>query len=158
MPLSFLALPGPERLCTADVLELGHRKADPPFLIVGGENGPGLIRDRLTKPEPVIFHLRDPWGSNRLSATAERWSAELPKLITQAGPSHKFLVTSRSDVLHSAGPHLVDILSVFIVPIETEDYGLERLREIYDRMRSGLTGDAAEQAKTYRKKSPSCPD
>jgi HEAT repeat protein len=143
---------GTGKTLTADILEIAYRKVDPPFLVVGGENGPGPVRDHLSSAQPVLFHLRDPWGSNRLTSTAERWSAELPKLITQAGPSHKFLVTSRSDVLHSAGLQLGDLLAPFIVPIEIEDYGREQLGDIYDGISSALTGNAANLAKQYRKK------
>jgi HEAT repeat protein len=142
---------GTGKTLTANILENKYKKADPPFLVVSGEDGPGVVRDYLSSAHPVLFHLRDPWGTNRLSPNAERWSAELPKLITLARPSHKFLITSRSDVLHSADPQLADRLAPFIVSIEIEDYGTKQLADIYDGIRGGLTGNAASLATQYRK-------
>ena len=143
---------GTGKTLTADILELEYRKALPPFSVIGGENGPGPIRSQLANTHSVLFHLRDPWGSNRLTPQAEPWSSELPKLIAQAGPAHKFLITSRSDILHSAGHELEKKLGPYVVPLEVEDYGGDRLARIYDGIRSDLTGYSAELAKAYRRK------
>src|SRR6185295_20010487 len=99
----------------AEILELELRRRHPPYDVVGEENGPGHVRHHLTRTDPVLFHLRDPWGGNRLTPGADRWSGELLKLLDRAGPGRKFLVTSRSDVLQSAGSELMKDLQPYLV-------------------------------------------
>jgi hypothetical protein len=141
---------GTGKTLTADVIEVGFRRSETPFYVVSEEYGPSRIRSELTRTEPVLFHLRDPWGSNRLTPEADRWSGELPKLIRNAGPGRKFLITSRSDVLLSAGHDLTQQLAPYIVTIEIEDYGRDRLAAIYDGISSDLAGHAATLAKAHR--------
>src|SRR5690606_14241957 len=76
---------GTGKTLTADILELELRRGDPPFDVVGEEHGPGHVRHHLTRSDSVLFHLRDPWGGNRLTPGADRWSGELLKLIERAG-------------------------------------------------------------------------
>lgn len=141
---------GTGKSLTADIVEAELRRHDPAFDVVGEEHGPGFIRAQLTRTDPVLFHLRDPWGGNRLRPGAERWTDELPKLIRSAGPGRKFLVTSRSDVLLSAGLAGQKDLAPYIVTIEIEHYGRDRLAQIYDRISGDLSGDARSLAITYR--------
>ena len=141
---------GTGKTLTADILEVQLRQASPPFDVAGEELGPGHVRHRLTQTGAVLFHLRDPWGSNRLAPGAERWSGELPKLLSSAGPERKFVITSRSDVLQGAGSELMKALKPYTVSIEIEDYGRERIEEIYDRIASDLTGHARLLAREYR--------
>jgi HEAT repeat protein len=141
---------GTGKTLTADILEIRLRQAAPPFEIVGEELGPGHVRHRLTQAGAVLFHLRDPWGSNRLTPGAERWSGEVPKLLTSAGPERKFVITSRSDVLQSAGREIMKALAPYTVSIEIEDYGRERIEEIYDGIAGDLTGHARLLARGYR--------
>lgn len=141
---------GTGKTLTADILELDLRRGTPPFDVVGEEHGPGHIRHHLTRSDPVLFHLRDPWGGNRLTPGADRWSGELPKLLDSAGPGRKFLITSRSDVLQSAGHELMKNLQPYVVSIEVEDYGPARLGEIYDRIAADLTGHARGLAGQHR--------
>lgn len=105
---------GTGKTLTADILELAYRTSNPPFEIMGSEHGPGPVRSRLANPSPVLFHLRDPWGTNRVTPEAEPWTNELPKLLTHANASHKFLVTSRSDVLQTAGIELEKRLAPYM--------------------------------------------
>jgi hypothetical protein len=141
---------GTGKTLTADILELELRRGDPPFDVVGEEHGPGYVRGQLTRSDPVLFHLRDPWGGNRLMPGADRWSGELLKLIERAGSGRKFLVTSRSDVLESAGHELTKALAPYIVRIEIGDYGSARLAEIYNNFASDLTGQARVLSGSYR--------
>ena len=141
---------GTGKTLTADILELELRAAAPPFSVIGEENGPSQIRANLTRADPVVFHLRDPWGGNRLTPDADRWSGELPKLLQQAGPGRKFIITSRSDVLSSAGSQVLKDLNPYIERIEVEDYGSERIAEIYDGIASDLRGHARTLATTFR--------
>lgn len=141
---------GTGKTLTADILELELRAAAPPFSVIGEENGPSQIRANLTRAAPVVFHLRDPWGGNRLTPDADRWSGELPKLLQQAGPGRKFIVTSRSDVLRSAGSQVLKDLDPYIERIEVEDYGPEKIAEIYDGIASDLRGHARTLATTFR--------
>jgi len=143
---------GTGKTLTADILELNLRGGQPPFDVIGEEHGPGYIRSNLTRADPVLFHLRDPWGGNRLTPGADRWSGELPKLLDNAAPGRKFLVTSRSDVLQSAGRELTKELESYIVSIEVEDYGDERLAEIYDGISADLTGRAKQLATQHRQR------
>ncbi|TKB24550.1 hypothetical protein FCL47_17060 [Desulfopila sp. IMCC35006] len=143
---------GTGKTLTADILELDLRRGSPPFDVVGEESGPGFIRGNLTRTDPVLFHLRDPWGGNRLTPGADRWSGELPKLLDNAGPGRKFLITSRSDVMQSAGNELAKELRPYIVSIEVEDYGADLLAEIYDGLAADLTGHSKHLAAQYRKR------
>ncbi len=143
---------GTGKTLTADILELDLRRGQPPFDVIGEENGPGYVRQNLTRADPVLFHLRDPWGGNRPTPGADRWSGELPKLLDNAGPGRKFLITSRSDVLQSAGHELTKELRPYIVSIEVEDYGPERLAEIYDGITADLTGYAKRLAAKHRQR------
>lgn len=141
---------GTGKTLTADILELDLRRGTPPFDVVGEEHGPGHVRHHLTRSDPILFHLRDPWGGNRLTPGADRWSGELPKLLDSAGPGRKFLITSRSDVLQSAGHELMKDLQPYVVSIEVEDYGPTRLGEIYDGIAADLTGHARRLAGQHR--------
>jgi hypothetical protein len=143
---------GTGKSLTADIVEAELRRHDRAFDLVGEEHGPGFVRAQLMRTDPVLFHLRDPWGGNRLRPGAERWSDELPKLIRSAGPGRKFLVTSRSDVLFSSGVAGRMDLAHYIVTIEIEHYGRDRLAQIYDRISSDLSGDARSLAITYRER------
>lgn len=141
---------GTGKTLTADILELELRGGVPSFEVVGEEHGPGPIRRLLSDGRSLLFHLRDPWGGNRLTPGADRWSNELPKLLELAGAGKKFLVTSRSDVLDSAGIQLTRELEPYIEWIRLEDYTPSQLAEIYDRLASDLSGHASVLGKTYR--------
>ena len=141
---------GTGKTLTGEILEAQLREGDPPFSVVGEEKGPGHVRHRITQPDATLFHLRDPWGSNRLGPGAERWSGELPKLLHNAGPERKFVITSRSDILQSAGPELKKALEPYTISIEIEDYDSERLEKVYDGIASDLIGHARSLACDYR--------
>ncbi|HYR06345.1 MAG TPA: hypothetical protein VEQ60_01175, partial [Longimicrobium sp.] len=143
---------GTGKTLTAEIIETEFRRAPVPFAIVGEEHGPGFVRGHMVRSDPVLFHLRDPWGTNRLTPDASRWSDELPKLLRNAGPGRKFLITSRSDVLLSAGRRLAKELAPYTVRIEIEDYGRDRLAKIYEGISSGLSGHALDLARVYREK------
>lgn len=141
---------GTGKTLTADVLEQELRVSATPFAVVTEEKGPNHVRSCLVCAGSQLFHLRDPWGGNRLSPEADRWTNELPKLLSNAAADRKFLITSRSDVLGSAGLGLVEKLQPYTVEIEIDDYGLERLSQIYDGISGDLSGHAAELARSYR--------
>ncbi|HRF06809.1 hypothetical protein [Accumulibacter sp.] len=143
---------GTGKTLTANFLENELRRSGMPFSIVGDEQGPGYVQGQLTRTGPVLFHLRDPWGSNRLAPNADRWNNELPKLLREASANHKFLITSRSDVLHSAGSTIRKGIAPYAVAIEIEDYGNTRLADIYDRMCGDLSGATLEFARVHRQR------
>jgi hypothetical protein len=143
---------GTGKTLTANFLENELRRSGTPFSIVGDEQGPGYVQGQLTRTGPVLFHLRDPWGSNRLAPNADRWNNELPKLLREASANHKFLITSRSDVLHSAGSTIGKGIAPYAVAIEIEDYGNTRLADIYDRMCGDLSGATLEFARVHRQR------
>lgn len=136
--------PGTGKTLTADVLEHMLRQSSTPFSVIGEERGPGYVRAQLARPDPILFHLRDPWGGNQVIPGADRWTNELPKLLEHRSANRKFLITSRSDVLHSAGRHLEPELRPYIVTLEVEHYGRRRLEDIYERR----CGDLPERLRT----------
>ena len=147
--LNAVVIAGPSgtgKTLTAEVLEDRMGRSDPPFDVVDEEKGPSHIARELLREDAVLFHLRDPWGPNRLVPGADAWSGELPKLLSRAGTGKKFVVTSRSDVMHSAGPSVVRELRRYTVAIEPEDYGRDRLGQIYDGIASDLMGSARAAA------------
>ena len=141
---------GTGKTLTAEILENELQSLDFPFSVVTEEGGPGSVRDAMKSQDPLLFHLRDPWGSNRVEPGADPWVNELPKLLASAGPNRKFLVTSRSDILQSAGIRLAKQLERYTVAIEIEDYGASRLAQIYDRRCIGLAGHPWDLAQAYR--------
>lgn len=53
--------PGTGKTLTGEILEEQYRRSGAGYLIVGGEHGPGYVREQLSLPMPIVFHLRDPW-------------------------------------------------------------------------------------------------
>lgn len=141
---------GTGKTLTADILEERMRRSDPPYLIVGEAQGPTAVREFISREGPVLFHLRDPWGSNRLAPGADCWSNELPKLLPLASADKKFLITSRSDILHSAGYELNKQLARYMVPIEIEHYDAQARTKIYDNLNQDLAGPVRETAQACR--------
>ena len=94
---------GTGKSLTGDILEARLRSVVPPFTVIGEERGPGHVRHCIARPVATLFHLRDPWGGNRLTPGAERWSGELPKLLRNAGPERKF-ISNYSGKLSTARP------------------------------------------------------
>lgn len=131
---------GTGKTLTGEILEEKCCQGGVGYLVIGAEHGPGMVRTNLKLPGPILFHLRDPWGTNRLEPLAERWTSELPKLLAEAAPDKKFIVTSRSDILYEA--RLRDKLRSFEVAIEIEDYDLNARREIYTNLATDLVGRA----------------
>lgn len=143
---------GTGKTLTADILEERMRRSDPPYLIVGEAQGPTVVREYISREGPVLFHLRDPWGSNRLTPGADCWSNELPKLLRFASADKKFLITSRSDILHSAGYELNKQLAQYMVPIEIEHYDAKTRIKIYDNLSQDLAGPVRITAQACRNK------
>ncbi|NJD34915.1 MAG: hypothetical protein FIA96_08800 [Betaproteobacteria bacterium] len=141
---------GTGKTLTADILENELKSFPAPFMVVTEEGGPSRVRQEMKRAEPLLLHLHDPWGTNRVEPQADRWANELPKLLTSASPDRKFLVTSRADVLRSAGSSLAKQLTPYTVRIDVEDYGPTRLAEIYDLMCRGLAGHALDLAQMHR--------
>jgi len=141
---------GTGKTLTADIIEENLRRSNPPFLVVGGDEGPSSIRKLLAQPSPMLFHLRDPWGANRLAPGADRWSNELPKLLRLASVEKKFLITSRSDILYSAGQELSQQLRPYMVPIEIEDYDSKARAKIYDNLCTDLASSVRVVARSCR--------
>ena len=136
---------GTGKSLTAQRLELELR-SEGAFRVVHETNGPTAVTAEINRGGAVIFHLRDPWGSNRLTPAADQWRNELPKLLAFAGPQHKFLITSRSDIMSEASRTLPSELRPYLVNIEESDYDDHRLSRIYDLASQdlrGLTRDAA---------------
>ncbi len=142
---------GTGKTMTAEVLEARFRDAGVGFESVTKEGGLEAVAAKLNSPHPVVFHLRDPWGSLRFLPASRPWTEALVKLLRSAKPDKKFLVTTRSDVLHEAGG-LTGGLAPYIVPIEPEDYDVEARSTIYDNYAAGLTGPARDLASRFRER------
>lgn len=141
---------GTGKTLTGDLLQHELATAPVPFSVTTEVGGPGIVRTALTRPGNQLFHLRDPWGSNRLEPAADQWSNELPKIIGERSPDRKFVITSRSDVfdLSSCDRQLHPL----VVRIDPEDYGPSRIAEIYDRISAQLEGPARSLARRFRKR------
>jgi len=142
--------PGTGKTLTANILEDDLRRATEPFSVVTAELGPTGVYSELARTGSVLFHVRDPWGSNEIGALASSWSEALPKLLEHRGPARKFLITTRSDVLRELGAATNDLLKRHIVGLSSEDYGAGRLDEIYERRCAHLS-EAMRRFAVYHK-------
>lgn len=123
-----LGPPGVGKTLVADMLVYEYRRQTP-CKVVYEEKGPHYIRECLSKPEPFLFYLRDPWGDYRLRHEASTWITELPKLLLQARADKRFLVTSRTAILDQAGSKPSrKLFESYAINIEPQHYPL-RIRK-----------------------------
>ncbi len=87
-----LGPPGVGKTLVADMLVYEYRRKIP-YQVVYEDRGPHYIRECLSKAEPFLYYLRDPWGDYRLRAEASAWITEMPKLLQQATANKRFLIT-----------------------------------------------------------------
>ena len=112
--------------------ELARRQQASPekFELVHSDAGVEAIRRKLAAPGAHLFLIEDPWGHDRLSAEASQWISELPKLFHQAGPTKRFLVTSRVGVRYEALTLPVPIVTKAEVELKPEHYSPAQRKEM----------------------------
>ncbi|MBY3211793.1 nSTAND3 domain-containing NTPase [Rhizobium laguerreae] len=146
---------GTGKTMTADFIE-GLLLKEQGYEVVGAGEGPEVVWHALRSAGSYLFHLKDPFGKTRYVASARPWTSELLNLLKEAGPDKKFLVTTRSDVIHESGITLHSELAQrqldrFSVSLETTDYDAEARARIYDNHVAELKGRGREFAIQNRK-------
>jgi HEAT repeat protein len=97
--------PGAGKTTIARALVNRHRSIPTPYVVVTKAERVEGIRTALRMPGRHLFFLEDPWGHGELAPDAQLWLNELPKLLMEADPDKRFLVTSRASTLAEAlGP------------------------------------------------------
>ncbi|NSZ75041.1 hypothetical protein G6L74_14920 [Agrobacterium tumefaciens] len=97
---------------------------------VSATDDPAATR-RLIDTGPTVFYVEDPWGQVALRAGADAWTSQLPKLLAAARPGHRYIVTSRSDMLREA--HATSKLTRWSIELSSEAYMSGELGSIYDK-------------------------
>ncbi|EIG61257.1 hypothetical protein [Bradyrhizobium sp. WSM1253] len=120
---------------TAKALTAYLRDRIPGIKHVTVQGGPEKIADDPAS-RPVLYEIEDPWGRFRLEPASVPWNGAIAEILQSAGPDRKFVVTSRSDVLHESKLRLKD---KWVVTLEDENYG------------------PAERAKLFENRLPSLP-
>ncbi|GLR97768.1 hypothetical protein GCM10007858_54100 [Bradyrhizobium liaoningense] len=87
------------------------------------------------QPGPVVFEIEDPWGRFRLEPASAPWNDAIDDVLQSSRPDRKFVVTSRSDVLHESNPK--SLKKKWFVTLEEENYGTkERIALFENRLPS----------------------
>lgn len=120
---------------TAKALVAHLRDQIPGIKHVVVQGGPEKIADD-PNARPVVYEIEDPWGRFRLEPTSMPWNGAIAEILQSAAPDRKFVITSRSDVLHESRLRLKD---KWVVTLEDENYG------------------PAERAKLFENRLPSLP-
>jgi len=98
------------------------------------QGGPEKIADDPDS-RPVVYEIEDPWGRFRLEPTSVPWNGAIAEILQSAAPDRKFVITSRSDVLHESKPR--SLKDKWIVTLEDENYGpTERTKLFENRLPS----------------------
>jgi len=123
--------PGVGKTELAHELAQRHHQSPDAFKIVHSSSGIQGIRNALASPGPHLFLIEDPWGHDRLMNEAAAWANELPKLFGKAGPTKRFVVTSRAGVRHEAfGNRPIPGFTDTEFVLKPEHYSDEQRREI----------------------------
>ncbi len=78
---------------------------------------------------PVVYEIEDPWGRFRLEPTSAPWNGAIAEILQSAAPDRKFVITSRSDVLHESKLRLKD---KWVVTLEDENYGPAQRTKLFE--------------------------
>lgn len=134
---------GTGKTMTADYLEASLLK-ERGYEVIGAEDGPEGVRHALRSSGVYLFHLKDPFGKTRYLQAARPWASDLLNLLSEAGPDKKFLITTRSDVIHEAKVGTTDLgrkqLERYSIALEATDYSRAARAQIYDNHVSRLKG------------------
>ncbi|WP_439408569.1 hypothetical protein ACNJX9_09535 [Bradyrhizobium sp. DASA03076] len=113
---------------TAKALVAHLRDQIPGIKHVIVQGGPGKIVDE-SPSRPVVYEIEDPWGRFRLEPTSVPWNGAMAEILQSAGPGRKFVITSRSDVLHESKLRLKD---KWVVTLEDENYGPDERARLFE--------------------------
>jgi hypothetical protein len=111
---------------------------------VGADDVPTSVR-KVVNHGPTLFYVEDPWGQFSLRGGSEAWTEQLPRLLIKATPDHRFVITSRSDMMQSA--NVGESLNIWSVELDAGQYQDGQLRDIHDNRMDQLP--AALQTKAY---------
>ena len=130
-----IGTPGTGKTLTGRKLALDHQRDQTPYTDVNETAGPSAIFTCLQKADRYLFFLNDPWGASEVESGAARWNQELRRLLAQASPDKRFVITSRSDVVRSAAGASVSTYDQFVVAIVDSYDGPRRLKILEAKIR-----------------------
>ncbi|MER9002244.1 MULTISPECIES: hypothetical protein [unclassified Mesorhizobium] len=99
-------------------------------VVVGADSDPSSTL-RPIDTGPKLFYVEDPWGQFSLRSGSEAWTAQLPKLLGRAHPGHRYVVTSRSDMLGQA--NATKPLEKWSIELDADHYQGGEFAKIYDK-------------------------
>ena len=98
------------------------------------QGGPEKVADDPNS-RPVVYEIEDPWGRFRLEPNSAPWNGAIAEILQSAAPDRKFVITSRSDVLHESKLRLKD---KWVVTLEDENYGPTERAKLFENRLPGL--------------------
>ncbi|WP_108513605.1 hypothetical protein [Bradyrhizobium algeriense] len=104
---------------------------------------------RLIDTGPTLFYVEDPWGQYSLRGGSEAWTEQLPRLLRNARPERRYVVTSRSDMLGQA--RAGEDLKRWSLALDADHYRNGELAQIYDRRMDLLATVLQSKALEFRK-------
>jgi hypothetical protein len=99
-------------------------------VVVGAGSDPSSTL-RLVDTGPQLFYVEDPWGQFSLRSGSDAWTAQLPTLLGRAHPGHRYVVTSRSDMLGQA--NATKLLDKWAIELDADHYHDGAFAKIYNK-------------------------
>ncbi len=115
---------------------------------VNPNDGPSAAR-KLKDTGPTLFYVEDPWGQYSLKGGSEAWTEQLPRMLRDARPGQRYVVTSRSDMLGQARAD--QDLARWSVELDASHYRNGELQRVYDMRMDLLPTGRQSQALAFRK-------
>lgn len=107
------------------------RESEPALnlIVVDSQSSPSNIR-ASSALGPTLIYIEDPWGQYNIYPSAAAWTAQLPSLLRAAKPGMRYIVTSRRDMLNTAGA--TEDLAPWSVELESKHYAKGEMERIYE--------------------------
>ena len=115
---------------------------------INPNDGPSAAR-KLIDTGPTLFYIEDPWGQYSLRGGSEAWTEQLPRMLRDARPEQRYVVTSRSDMLGQA--RAAQELTRWSVELDADHYRNGELGRIYDLRMDLLPTGRQPHALAFRK-------
>lgn len=115
---------------------------------VNVNNDPSSMRT-LIDSGPTLYYVEDPWGQYSLRGGAEVWTEQLPRLLREARPHHRYVITSRTDMLGQARAQ--EGLKSWSVVLDADQYRDGELVNIYNKRLDLLASELQAKALAFRK-------
>ena len=147
--------PGSGKTHVATHLAQEYRLLDDPFEVVEVQGGDGIakVRSGLDREGRILFFIHDPWEIYEAGDRAQEWATELPKLADRAGPSKKFLITSRTAIKEEHMPaEFRNVLTAADRGVTEENYSEADRAEILRFALQGAGHVQAEFAAKHRQR------